>query len=86
MLFFHVCPQYFYYITIQVTNLSNYYLPNNTAMSKDDENDLSEESINKDIEKLELQEIEFDFQNSSFEIESDESLLKWSKSRGKKKE
>jgi hypothetical protein len=55
-------------------------------MSKDDENDLSEESINKDIEKLELIEIEFDFQNSSFEIESDESLLKWSKSRGKKKE
>ena len=55
-------------------------------MKEEDTPDLNDDSINDEIEKLDMKEIEFNFQNNSFEIEDDESLLKWSKSRGKKKE
>ena len=51
----------------------------------DKDKKVSDEDLNKEIENMDMKEIEFDFHSSTFEIENDDSLLKFAKSRGKKK-
>ncbi len=53
-------------------------------MDNKDKDKISEEELNKEIDELKMQEVEFDFESSTLEIENDD-MMKFAKSRGKKK-
>lgn len=55
-------------------------------MDNKDEKKIDIDDLSKEIDNLDLKEIEFNYQSNSFEMEDDESMLKFAKSRGKKKE
>ena len=55
-------------------------------MGDNTDKEISEEELNNDIKNLNMQEIEFDSQSNKLEIEDDDFMMKFAKSRGKKKE